>query len=137
MWKTVIVPRVSETDALGHINNTTIAVWLEAGRTQLFRVFNPENDFLQWRMIVVSLEIDFRHELFFGADVEVRVAVKRVGRSSLELSEEIWQRETLCVSAKTTYVHVDPTTRKSSPIPPAARRILEKHMPPTAEATVN
>lgn len=127
MWTTIISPRVSETDALGHINNTTVAVWLEAGRTGLFNIFNPDNDFSRWKMIVVSLKIDFLSELFFGSDVEIRVCVSKLGRSSLELTEQIWQGDALCVTAKTTYVHVDPSTRKSSGLSDAAREALARH----------
>ncbi|MGM0876104.1 MAG: hypothetical protein ACQEWV_15325 [Bacillota bacterium] len=36
MYKTIIEPHVSETDGVGHINNTTIPIWFEAGRNDLF-----------------------------------------------------------------------------------------------------
>ena len=128
MWSTTLSPRVSETDALGHINNTTIANWLEAGRTGLFNLFTPDNNFSQWRMIVVSLKVDFLREMFFGSDVEIRVCVEKIGRSSLELAEEIWQAGVLCASARTVYVHVDPQTRKSAEIPNRERLLLHSHM---------
>lgn len=119
---------MSETDALGHINNTTIANWLEAGRTGLFALFTPDHNFSRWRMIVVSLKVDFLREVFFGSDVEVRVCVEKIGRSSLVLAEEIWQADVLCASAKTVYVHVDSQTRKSAEIPNMERLLLRRHM---------
>jgi len=128
LWETTLAPRISETDALGHINNTTIANWLEAGRTGLFEVFTPDHNFSQWRMLVVSLKIDFLHEIFFGSDVQIRVCIKKIGRSSLELDEEVWQGGVLCVSAQTVYVHVDPHTRKSALIPGDERLLLLPHM---------
>lgn len=124
MWTTGITPRVSETDGLGHINNTSVVAWLEAGRRGLFDLFNPENDFSQWRMIVVSLTIDFKHETFFGFDVEIKSCVSEVGRSSLKLSEEIWQNGVLCVTSRATYVNVDPVAKKSQEIPENIRQGL-------------
>lgn len=128
MWSTTLSPRVSETDALGHINNTTIANWLEAGRAGIFELFTPDNNFAKWRMIVVSLQVDFLRQMFFGSDVEIRVCVTKIGRSSLELAEEIWQADMLCAAAKSVYVHVDPQTRKSAAIPNKEKLLLRPHM---------
>ena len=37
MFTTVITPRVSETDGMGHINNTVIPIWFEAGRKGILK----------------------------------------------------------------------------------------------------
>lgn len=58
MFHTTIEPRVSETDAVGHINNTTVPVWFEAGRNQLFALFNPERSFKDWKMIILNMNVD-------------------------------------------------------------------------------
>lgn len=76
----------------------------------------------------MSLKVDFLREVFFGSDVEVRVCVEKIGRSSLVLAEEIWQADVLCASAKTVYVHVDSQTRKSAEIPNMERLLLRRHM---------
>ncbi len=39
---TTITPRFSDTDALGHINNTNVPVWFEGTRDPLFRLFTPD-----------------------------------------------------------------------------------------------
>jgi len=36
-----IKPRFCETDALGHINNTSVPMWFEQGREPLFEFFVP------------------------------------------------------------------------------------------------
>lgn len=56
MFTTVIVPRVSETDGVGHINNTTIPVWFEAGREEIFKMFTPDLSFKNWRMVIIRME---------------------------------------------------------------------------------
>lgn len=45
MFTTTITPRVSETDGVGHINNTTVPVWFEAGRHEIFKLFTPDLSF--------------------------------------------------------------------------------------------
>lgn len=127
MYRTMITPRVSETDGLGHINNTVMPVWFEAGRREIFELFSPVGDFAAWRMIVASLTIDFLHEVFYGVDVEVRVCISHIGRSSLRLSEELWQAEKLCAKGEATYVNVDPRTKKSTEIPGDIREQLNRH----------
>ena len=42
---TIITPRVSETDGVGHINNVFVPIWLEAGRREIFKIFSPDLSF--------------------------------------------------------------------------------------------
>ena len=45
MYKAVITPRVSETDMIGHMNNTTLPVWFEVTRNIIFSMSTPDHDF--------------------------------------------------------------------------------------------
>ncbi len=42
-------PSFTDTDALGHINNTRLPVWFERARNDLFRLFTPDLDPKKWR----------------------------------------------------------------------------------------
>ena len=42
MFKTMITPRMGDTDAMRHITNTALPVWFEIARTELFKIFNPK-----------------------------------------------------------------------------------------------
>jgi len=128
MFVTRIRPRVSETDGVGHINNTTIPVWLEAGREEIFRMFTPDLSFRNWRMIIVNMKIDFLKEMVLGQEVEVRTWVKKIGRTSLQLEEEIHQGGRLCVRGECTYVNYNLAERKAEPIPPHIRQQLLAHV---------
>ena len=77
MYLTVIEPRVSETDGVGHINNTTIPIWLEAGRNKLFKLFNPDDTFHDWKMIILKTNVEYVAQIYFGKDVEVKTWVKK------------------------------------------------------------
>ncbi|MCH6266349.1 MULTISPECIES: acyl-CoA thioesterase [Neobacillus] len=128
MYLTVIEPRVSETDGVGHINNTTIPIWLEAGRNKLFKLFNPDDTFHDWKMIILKTNVEYVAQIYFGKDVEVKTWVKKIGNSSLELYEEIHQEGRLCVIGTAVYVNFNLQTQKSEPIPNDIRQELELHL---------
>lgn len=128
MYKTVIEPRVSETDGVGHINNTTIPIWLEAARNELFTLFNPDHSFDNWKMIILSMNVDYLDQIYFGTQVTVYTWVKRIGNSSLQLYEEIWQEKRLCAKGIATYVNYNVKKRQSEPISNEIRKELNMHV---------
>ncbi|CAM3564678.1 acyl-CoA thioesterase [Cytobacillus oceanisediminis] len=128
MYKTIIEPRISETDGVGHINNTTVPVWFEAGRNKVFKLFTPENTFENWKLILLKMNVEYLSQIYFGMDVEVRNWVKRVGNTSFELYEEIHQDGHLCAKGTVIYVNYNFKTQRSEPIPDSIRGELEKHL---------
>ncbi|MEK3979062.1 thioesterase family protein [Psychrobacillus sp. FSL K6-2836] len=128
MYQTIIEPRVSETDGVGHINNTTVPIWLEGGRNKLFSLFNPDLSFENWKMIILKTTVEYKQQIYFGTDVVVKCWVKRIGNSSLELYEEIWQQDRMTVQANTIYVNYNVHENKSEKIPDDIRIELEKHL---------
>lgn len=128
MFSTIIEPRVSETDGVGHINNTTIPIWLEAGRNQLFKIFNPKDDFENWRMVIVKSCVEYQAQIYFGENVEIKCWIKRVGNSSLELYEEIWQNQTKCITASAIYVNFNTEQQCSESIPQELKEQLQVHI---------
>ncbi|MFP5440470.1 MAG: acyl-CoA thioesterase [Gammaproteobacteria bacterium] len=127
MFHTRIHPRFCDTDAMGHIGNTVIPVWLLEGREALLRMFVPDLDFRRASLVVVRTEIDFLAELKFGTDVDLTLALEKIGNSSLVVLQEIRQGETLACKARTTMVYFDAQSRRAQPIPDALRPELEKH----------
>ncbi|UOR11440.1 acyl-CoA thioesterase [Halobacillus amylolyticus] len=128
MYKKVIEPRVSETDGVGHINNTTIPIWFEAARNDLFKLFNPDSSFTNWKMIILNMNVDYLSQIYFGRNVTVHTWVKRIGNSSLDLYEELWQGDRLCARGTATYVNFNQENQKSEPITDSIRRQLESHL---------
>lgn len=128
MYTKIIDPRVSETDGVGHINNTTIPIWFEAGRNPIFKLFTPDNMFENWKMIIINIAVDYVNQIYFGKEVEVRTWVKRIGNSSLELYEEIHQDGKVCAKGIATYVNFNLHLQKSEAIPNSIRRELELHI---------
>ena len=127
LFRTRIHPRFCDTDALGHIGNTVVPVWLLEGRESLLKLFVPDLDFRKSSLVVVRTEIDFLGELRFGADVEVTTALEKIGNSSLVVLQEVHQDGEVRCRARTTMVNFDAQARKSQPITDAVRRQLEEH----------
>ena len=130
MFETAIIPRVSETDGAGHINNVFVPVWMEAGRRDIFRILTPDLNFDAWRIALVNTNIDYIAQIYFQDNAVVRTWVDRVGNKSFTLYEEIWQGERLCAKGTTTYVYFNYNTQKSEVVPDLERAALEAHLRP-------
>ncbi len=125
-----IRPRFSETDALGHINNTAVAVWFEAGRVEYIDDLLAEMHGGAPSWVMATQTLDYVAENFFGVDVRVDVAITKVGRSSFTVVCRMYQNDNLTVKASSVLVFVDKKTRKSSPLPDDMRALLESELDP-------
>ncbi len=128
MFTEIIVPRFSETDALGHINNTVVPTWLEQARAPVFRWFVPDLDPRNWCLIIAKIEVEFRHEILYGQEVRVETYVEEVGNSSFRVGQKIYQEDQLCARGSSVLVHFDYATKKSKPIPTSIRQKMEAHL---------
>ncbi|ALO40741.1 acyl-CoA thioesterase [Pseudoalteromonas phenolica] len=111
-----LMPRFSETDVLGHINNTALPVWFEAARVPIFKIFTPDLDPKQWKLIVAKVEVTFKGELFYGQEVEVKTAIERIGSSSFVILQQAWQHGACCAEGKTVMVRYDFANKSSQPL---------------------
>lgn len=116
----IIRPRFSETDAMGHINNTSVPVWFEEARLHLCL----REAKIEQKTVLARLEIDYLHEIFFGEDIEVITYISRLGNSSIHYQQKINQGEKTCLSALAVTVTYDLDTRQSVPISEDTRRKL-------------
>jgi acyl-CoA thioester hydrolase len=128
MFELRIRPRFYETDAFGHINNTTISGWFETAREPLFEIFAPNLDPRALNLILARTEIDFIAQLHYGADVLIRTGIERIGNSSFVVLHEAWQKDVLAARGKAVQVCFDHNTQKSMPLSDLHRRQLEQHL---------
>lgn len=128
MFELTIAPRFSETDALGHISNTTLPVWFEAARQPVFEIFQPGLKVDDWPLILARMELDFTAQLFYGQEVTIRTGIKKLGNSSLVVYQEAWQSGELAARGHTTLVHFDYRQQKAAPITGALRDRLANHL---------
>ena len=124
MLTETIQPRFNETDALGHINNTVVAAWFEGARDPIFRLFTPDLNPAQWRLILAKFSVEFHAELFYGTPVEIRSHISRIGGSSFDVTQEAWQQGKRCASGVAVLVQYDFTDKSSVPLPERLKQQL-------------
>lgn len=128
MYKDVFKVRFYETDALAHVSNTVVAGWFETGREPVFKIFTPDLDLQNWPLILASYKIDFLKQIYYGKDVEVRTYIGRIGGSSFDTYQEVWQDGSKVATGTTTMVHFDYTTNGAVKIPQNIRDELAQHL---------
>jgi acyl-CoA thioester hydrolase len=128
MWTNTLQPRFSETDALGHVNNTVLPVWFEEARTPIFKLFSPGMDITDWHLIIAKIDVEFLAEIFYGKEVEIRTYMNKIGNSSMVVGHEAWQEGKLVSKGTAILVHFDHKAKVSKPIPDNVRATLEQHL---------
>ena len=109
------VLRYADTDANGHINNSTFSVLCESGRVPLFtqelHPTLPPGMFF----VIARLAIDFRAELHYPGRVRTGTWITRIGRSSLGLAQAIVADGRVAGEAEGVCVLIDERTRRATP----------------------
>lgn len=128
MFITKLTPAFVDTDGLGHINNTKLPIWFELGRNDIFRIFTPDLDLKKWELIIAKIEVEFKGELFYGADIEIRTFVERIGTSSFVVFQEAWQNGNLGAQGRATMVHYDFAAKTSVALSAEHKQKLQEHL---------
>jgi acyl-CoA thioester hydrolase len=119
--------RFRDCDAMGHVNHAVYFTYLEQCRLTFWRELTGTPS-PHTRVIIARAECDYRAPAHFGDELEVRVNIGEIGRSSFTLVYEIVQAgsDRLVASGKTVMVSYDYAAGASVPLPAATRRLLEK-----------
>jgi acyl-CoA thioester hydrolase len=123
-YSTTITPRFYETDALGHINNASIAAWFEVARVNFLESLGESDPSAAKDWILASITIDFAAETFYGTDVIANITEAKIGNSSLTVVCEMTQGEKMTVSGTATLVHIDAQSKKPARVPDELRKEL-------------
>lgn len=128
MFSESFYPKFADTDALGHINNTKIPVWFEGGRDPIFKFFNPNLDPQNWCLILAKIDITFHAQMHYGKEMEVKTYVSKIGNSSFNVYQELWQSNLKCASGTAVMVHFSFEEQKSQVIPDKIKTVLKQHL---------
>lgn len=128
MFQMEIKPAFSDTDALGHINNTRLPVWFENAREPVFKIFNPVLDLDSWPLILAHLSVDFTAQIYFDKPVTITTEIEKIGNSSITLRQCAWQSEQCAAASSAVMVYFDYETNSSQPIPDNIRNKLSNHL---------
>lgn len=123
-----IEPRFSDTDALGHINNTMVPIWFEGARLPIFKIFTPTLDLANWPLILAKISVDFEAQIYLGHSVEIRTYIARIGKSSFDVYQELWQKNKRVATGQAVMVNFDYQQQKSAPISEAIKQKLANYL---------
>lgn len=128
MFTEKVMPRFSETDALGHINNTVLPVWFEAARAPIFKFFTPDLNPHDWKLIIAKIEVSFVGELFYAHEVTINTSIEQIGNSSFVLRQEAWQQDKCCAIGKTVLVRYDFASKTKQTLSADEKAALSDHL---------
>jgi acyl-CoA thioester hydrolase len=123
--------RFRDCDSMGHVNNAVYFTYLEQCRLTFWRQLTGEGSPLS-RVIVARAECDYRAPALFGDQLEIRLVVGDIGRSSFSLLYEIVKLETgtRVAEGRTVMVTYDYAAGKSVPVPDSTRELLTRFSAP-------
>ncbi len=118
--RTQIQMRFSDTDALGHVNNASYAVYAELARLEFMQHVGK----VVRALILAHLAIDFRRQVALGDRVVVSTTVARIGTSSVTLQQTVWANQQPAAEIRSVVVHFDYATQRPVPLPDDVRAQL-------------
>jgi len=121
--------RFSDTDMIGHVNNVAFAALIESGRVGFTR--SGVIDGLPRGLLVVMrrIELDYRAELHWPADIDVGSRLWRIGGTSFAIANGVFHDALCAATSITTLVVIDRVTRRPVLIPDDVRARLNKALP--------
>jgi acyl-CoA thioester hydrolase len=121
-----VTVRFSETDALGHINNTSYFIYMEEARIRFIKTLGLEMDIAKWNFILASTKCDFIKQGYFGQDLLIKTFVSKIGTKSFQLEHDIIDVQTneLIARGQAIMVSFDFEQQQSTPIQPLMREEL-------------
>ena len=112
---------------MGHVNHAVYFTYLEQCRLTFWREVTGTPT-PHTRVIIARAECDYRSPAQFGDELEVRLNVGEIGRSSFTIVYDIVLvgSERPIASGKTVMVSYDYGVAKAVPLPDATRELLER-----------
>lgn len=117
--------RYADTDRQGHVNNAVFSTFLETGRVSF--LYNADMPVLPEgaSFVIASLQLNFLREIKWPGQVDIGTGILRIGNSSLQLLQHLFQNGQRVATAETVVVQVDDASGKSRPITAEAKAILQ------------
>ena len=119
--------RFRNLDGMGHVNNAVYLSYTELARMQFYLQVANKKTLDEIDFILAHVDIDFESQAVWGDQIQVAVWPAKIGTSSFTLRYEISEKRTRRVLARANSILVsyDYEKKKSKPIPPEFRKVLE------------
>lgn len=121
--------RFAETDALGHVNNTSYFLYFEESRSKFFKTVFPDR-VNSINFILASIKCDYLGQAFAAQTLKVCTKVKEIGNKSFRINHTLKEIDTEKTIAKGEAVIVcfNFSEQKTVPIPNVLRENLENYL---------
>ncbi|NCN09262.1 MAG: acyl-CoA thioesterase [Leptospira sp.] len=87
-------------DAFGHVNNVVYVKYFETARANFFTdlsVWNTNLKTLISGPILTHLELDYRKQVSYPADLEITLGITSFSTRSFDVSTSMWDKDGHCV----------------------------------------
>lgn len=81
--------RMTDLDALGHVNNGVIYSYYDTGRLHYFAQIGEDTSWDTFDKVLVRTECDFRRSILYGDEIYVDTAVIGIGDRSVRMMQRI------------------------------------------------
>lgn len=105
--------RFADLDVLGHVNNKSFLTYAESGRVVFLGGTGLWQQGAVRQNVVARVEIDYRRELHFPADIRIGTRVLDIGRSSFRLGQGIFRGDDCIATIVAVMVRIDTQTRQA------------------------
>jgi acyl-CoA thioester hydrolase len=126
--------RFCETDAGGHVSNTSYFFYMEEARSKFFQAIGFVGAEKRGNIdfIIASTACDFLAQAYAGQTLLVKTTVDGIGTKSFKLVHELTEAEsgTKIASGSATIVCFDYQKQQTEPIPGRLRKSLEEFLIP-------
>jgi acyl-CoA thioester hydrolase len=123
---TPVTIRFCDTDKLGHVNNVSIASYVEAGRCDLYyKLMLDAGTEKNIDFVLARAAIDFRREIFYPGTVEVGSRFIKLGNRSVTTGYGIFVGDACVATAECVNVFFDLVTRQSVAPTGKLRELIE------------
>jgi acyl-CoA thioester hydrolase len=119
--------RFRDIDLLGHVNNVTLAGWLEDGRVRLELPIQPIKAAAGPVIVLAELRIQFLEEVHFEDQVRVGTAIERLGRTSVSIGQAVFAGDRCAAIARAIEVLIDDRTRAPTAWPAEFVALFERY----------
>jgi len=122
--------RVSETDALGHINNANYFTYMEEARISFLQELEIEIENEQFVFILASTTCDFISQGYYGETLKVETDVIHIGTKSITLGSQLSEKESgrLIAKGQATIVYFDVDKQVSIEVIDSFKEKLRVHL---------
>ncbi len=106
--------RYADTDRQGHVNNAIFSTFFETGRVEM--IYHPDLESINANVtfVLAALHIQFLREIKWPGIIKIGTSVIKVGNSSIQLHQQLFQDDECMAIAESTIVQVDETSRPTA-----------------------